>query len=62
MHRNTLSVLSISVVVLVILLGGYLNPVQAVWHVLINEHFNDEASEWPWGNWTLYPDLTWSGG
>ncbi len=37
-------------------------PALAVWHVLLNERFDDEPPDWPWGNWELYPDLQWSGG
>ncbi len=39
-----------------------IQPAQAVWHVLLNERFSDEAPDWPWGDWTILPEKEWGGG
>ena len=35
-------------------------PAQAIWRTVLSEHFSQSPQIWPWPNWTLNPDRTWS--
>lgn len=30
-------------------------PARAIWHSVLNEHFQLDPPTWPWGNWTIQP-------
>ena len=61
-RRKTVPFVAFALILLIILVTGFPRPAGAVWHVLLNERFEQNGTLWPWGDWEINPNLTWSGG